>query len=209
MRAPAGGFIINADGEISVVLVAGGIGASEAFAQRIAALKNTIAGLSVIRCWTRAIDHGPDAKLGHAEFSDLFPPDIAPTSPVYLCGPPAMTAALRRQLASAGHPRDRVFEEMFAKPRVDEAQPPEGPFEVTFARSGKKATWTRHCGSLLELADAAGISMDSGCRAGQCETCRTTIVRGRVKHIGETGSSEPGSCLACLTIPLSDLVIDA
>jgi hypothetical protein len=37
---------------------------------------------------------------------------------------------------------------------------------VTFAQSGKQFPWQPAAGSLLEFAEANGIAVDSGCRAG-------------------------------------------
>lgn len=237
-RAPAGDFVISPRGEASLILVAGGIGItpmlsflesiaasgeavrihlvyanrtaiSEAFAERIAELRRAIPGLTVIRCWSRASASDADVKIGHAELSDLFVSGISVTAPVYFCGPPAMTATLRRALSEAGHPHDRVFEEKFVAPAVDEKELPDGPFKVTFARSGKIATWTRRSGSLLDLAEAEAIEIPSGCRTGQCETCRTAIVEGQFKHLGGAICHGNNSCLACQAIPLGDISIDA
>ena len=52
--------------------------------------------------------------------------------------------------------------------------------------------------------------IDSGCRAGNCGTCITAIKEGDVTYVNEPGSPpEAGSCLACISIPKSNLVIDA
>lgn len=161
VRAPAGDFVIGPRGEASLILVAGGIGItpmlsflesvaascepirihlvyanrtaiSEAFAERIAELRQAIPGLTVIRCWSRASVSDTDVKIGHAELSDLFVSGISSTAPVYFCGPTAMTTALRLALSEAGHPRGRVFEEIFVAPAADENELPNGPFKVTF-----------------------------------------------------------------------------
>lgn len=50
---------------------------------------------------------------------------------------------------------------------------------VTFARSGRSATWRKNDGPLLALGEAAGVAMPSGCRVGQCESCACTVLGAR------------------------------
>ena len=81
---------------------------------------------------------------------------------------------------------------------------------VTFARSNKKFTWDGSHDSILELAEANGVELDSGCRAGSCGTCITAVKTGEVGYVEEPGSlPESGSCLACISVPKTDLVLDA
>jgi len=48
------------------------------------------------------------------------------------------------------------------KPEPNDAS----PVGVTFSRSGKSIIWDPAAGSLLEFAEAKGVEVDSGCRAG-------------------------------------------
>ena len=120
-----------------------------------------------------------------------------------------MTAALRRALADAGHPREFVFEEAFTASQVDVGQLPSGPFSVTFSTSGKTVTWDRTRGSLLELAEAEGVKITSGCRAGQCESCALEVLDGKFLYRTDLDRDDADYCLACQAIPASDLVIAA
>ena len=81
--------------------------------------------------------------------------------------------------------------------------------EVRFARSKKTLQWTPECGSILELAEANGISIDSGCRAGSCGTCLTAVHEGEVKYLSEPEADcDARSCLVCLAQPKTPLVIE-
>ena len=81
---------------------------------------------------------------------------------------------------------------------------------VTFARSSKNVTWDGSHDSILELAEANGIELDFGCRAGSCGTCITAVKTGEVGYVEEPGSiPELGSCLACIAVPKTDLALDA
>ena len=135
----------------------------------------------------------------------------------YICGPPPMMEALTEGLDEWGVPEPDVFFEAFGPASVKKiAQAPGSTVAaptgqvVTFVRSNKQMTWDGSHGSILELAEANGIELDYGCRAGSCGTCIAAVKTGEVSYIEEPGSlPESGSCLACISIPKTDLALDA
>ncbi|WP_298964278.1 pyridoxamine 5'-phosphate oxidase family protein [uncultured Methylobacterium sp.] len=110
---------------------------------------------------------------------------------VYLCGPPAFAQALHDALRGLDVGEDRIHAEAFgpsslartpsagAPPRVPAAT---GPVAVAFVGSGKEARWEPGAGTLLELAEARGLSPAFGCRTGTCGTCRTGLLAGAVAY---------------------------
>ncbi|WP_271022279.1 2Fe-2S iron-sulfur cluster binding domain-containing protein [Rhizobium sp. RCAM05973] len=120
-----------------------------------------------------------------------------------------MTAALRQALTDVGHPSELVHEEAFSAAQVDMSRLPEGPFSVSFLRSGKVIPWTREKGSILEMAEAAGIMITNGCRAGQCESCEIRVLSGECTHRIDVNHPGGETCLACQAIPTTDLIIDS
>ena len=81
---------------------------------------------------------------------------------------------------------------------------------VTFAKSGKEIPWDGEAGSILDLAEDNDISIDSGCRAGNCGTCETAIKSGEIEYLSEPGEQpEGGTCLACISVPKGPITIDA
>ena len=63
---------------------------------------------------------------------------------------------------------------------------------------------------LHDFAEANGVAMESGCRAGNCGTCIAAVKAGNVTYVTPPGSQpDAGSCLTCCTIPAGDLSIDA
>jgi ferredoxin len=53
------------------------------------------------------------------------------------------------------------------------------------------------------------VRIDFGCRAGNCGTCITAIKQGNVDYPTKPGGAiEAGSCLACVAVPASNIVID-
>jgi ferredoxin len=65
--------------------------------------------------------------------------------------------------------------------------------------------------TLLEAADAAGIALESLCRAGICGTCRTRVTEGDMECISDALSDEErgsGMVLACVATANSNCTID-
>jgi ferredoxin-NADP reductase len=135
----------------------------------------------------------------------------------YLCGPPPMMQSLVEGLLGWGVSQDHIHFEAFgpasvksttAAPATAPGAAPAQAFEIAFARSEKRFMWDGRS-TLLEMAEANGIRLDSGCRAGNCGTCITAIKQGKVSYPKEPGTTvEAGSCLACVALPASNVVLD-
>lgn len=127
----------------------------------------------------------------------------------YMCGPEPMMNAVRRDLIQLGVPAFDIFSEVFRSP----AEMPAGTLQscrVTFSRSGKGAIpWTPECGTLLQLGEAIGLPMASGCRVGQCESCVVRVLSGRIMHISGAEPEDPSMCLACQAVPIGDVILDS
>jgi hypothetical protein len=81
---------------------------------------------------------------------------------------------------------------------------------VTFAKSGQQLSWSPGMGSLLEFAESHGIAVSSGCRAGGCGTCQTSILSGEVAYTQAPDfDPEPGSCLLCVCTPKTAVTLEA
>lgn len=165
-------------------------------------------------------------------------PDVCERE-IFVCGPAAYMASVRRILDEAGYDMSRYHEESFsfdrllptempgpaddgrprqqnqdvdsAVNRVDEASPI-ATFDVDFVRSGVTVT----CGvdeSVLDAAAAAGLRLPASCTQGMCGTCKTDLLSGRVdmQHNGGIRPREidQGKMLVCCSKPLSDLRIDS
>jgi ferredoxin-NADP reductase len=136
----------------------------------------------------------------------------------YLCGPPPMQDALIKDLREWGAAEKDIRWESFgrrkgkkpASPAVGDNVQRVEPIEIVFARSGKVGKWSSEDETVLDVAENAGVVMDSGCRAGQCGTCATAVKQGSVRYLEEPGIQPlPGTCLTCMAIPKEGLVLDA
>jgi ferredoxin-NADP reductase len=136
----------------------------------------------------------------------------------YTCGPPAMMNQMTKDLLAWGVPEGHVHYEAFgpatvkkvARAAAEQTAATATPLKVTFSRSGKECTWDSASASLLEFAEAQGVRIDSGCRAGNCGTCITAVRSGQFCYTIEPGAAAgPGTCLTCVSVPKGDLVLDA
>jgi ferredoxin-NADP reductase len=131
---------------------------------------------------------------------------------VYLCGPRRSMTASRSELLAADVAAADIHEEVFVSPSstpIASSPPPSnGPFSVTFTRSGTVATWTRESGTLLDLAEAVGLALPSHCRAGVCGSCQQRVDVGTTANVMATFAQPAnGTTLHCCSVPTSDVTI--
>jgi len=130
----------------------------------------------------------------------------------YLCGPGAMMESLVPALLAWGVPESHIHYEAFGPASVKKSNsaPATTPCEVRFARSDRTATWNGSQATLLEFGEAAGLRLPSGCRAGSCGECMTTLKSGNVAMLREPSITVPPSqCLICISVPDGPIVLDA
>jgi ferredoxin-nitrite reductase len=87
------------------------------------------------------------------------------------------------------------------------------PAIVAFLRSGKEATGDQSQ-SILEIAQAAGLELDSSCQSGSCGTCKQKLLEGDIGYEGdpeglEADEREAGMILTCIAHPVGRVVVDA
>lgn len=142
----------------------------------------------------------------------------------YICGPTPMLQSLVPALEDWGVPDGRIHFEAFGpasiarrKPATTKVAPSQADATasanavmVTFAKSGKQEAWNSGMGSLLEFAEGLGVVVSSGCRAGGCGSCQTSIRTGEVAYTQAPDfDPEPGSCLLCVSTPKTAVTLEA
>jgi ferredoxin-NADP reductase len=133
----------------------------------------------------------------------------------YVCGPAAMMQNLVPALEEWGVDSTDIHYEAFgpATVRRPRAAPHDasaaGP-SVSFRRSGRTLQWEGQADSLLAFAEAHGIAVESGCRAGSCGGCQTRIEHGEVEYLQTPAAVvAPGHCLPCICVPKGNLTLAA
>ena len=102
---------------------------------------------------------------------------LQPGTLVYCCGPPPLLDALADHCA--GWPAGMLHVERFTPAAA--GAPPGPGFEIELAQAG--LTLTVPPGqSILEVVEAAGVTVLSSCTEGTCGTCETTVLAGLPEH---------------------------
>ncbi|MDD5058872.1 MAG: 2Fe-2S iron-sulfur cluster-binding protein [Sideroxydans sp.] len=133
----------------------------------------------------------------------------------YICGPTPLMESLVPALEDWGVPDAHIHYEAFGPASIKRKQPATqsaptaSDITVTFAQSGQQFAWQPGGGTLLEFAEAHGIAASSGCRAGGCGSCQTTIRSGEVTYRQEPEyDPEPGTCLLCVCEPKTSVTLE-
>jgi ferredoxin-NADP reductase/predicted pyridoxine 5'-phosphate oxidase superfamily flavin-nucleotide-binding protein len=192
-------------------------GREQAFAAHLRGLATRHDNLALSIAYSRptsddrlGVSHSVEGRIDLDLLKRLLPLD---DYDFYLCGPAAFMQNLYDGLRSINVADHRIHLEAFGPASVRRSRPAAGasrlapdsddePIEVTFAQSGKRALWTPGAGSLLELAEAEGLSPSYSCRSGLCGTCAVPVLAGAVEYREEINAEvAPGEALICCAVP--------
>jgi ferredoxin len=133
----------------------------------------------------------------------------------YLCGPGSFMQDIYGGLRALNIADDRIRFEAFGPASVKRtestssavatpvsARDPVRSSKVVFMRTGRDAQWSPEDGSLLDFAEAHGVTVASNCRSGVCGTCATRVLSGEVTYPVPCEAEVPlGHALICSAIP--------
>lgn len=150
-------------------------------------------GVRVLHGYSRSPEAGDLTGYFGAGHVDSMPEPDA----VYVCGPPALVDAVRELFPDAAF--ESFVPPVFAVP--DEAS----GGTVAFADSGIDVLDDGR--SLLEQAEAAGLTPESGCRMGICHTCTRRKTSGAVKNLvtGAVSTADEEDVQICVSVPVGDV----
>jgi ferredoxin-NADP reductase/MOSC domain-containing protein YiiM len=140
----------------------------------------------------------------------------------YLCGPTPFMKSLFDGLLMWKVPEYNIHYEFFGpasllKDRSKISTPKRtaevseccGEIQVHFSQSGVKTNWNPSFESILDLAEANGLSPDYSCRSGICHTCMVKLEYGEVEYFEEPlDPPDEGCVLICVSKPKKSVVID-
>ncbi|MBF0280885.1 MAG: 2Fe-2S iron-sulfur cluster binding domain-containing protein [SAR324 cluster bacterium] len=172
-------------------------------------------------CYSRPLESdikGEDYQHGQWITVDLFK-RLLPSNnyDYYLCGPGPMMESLINGLGEWGVPDENIHCESFGPAGFKKGKKsshlestPDLEYQVKFSKSEQLLKWNSEAESLLVLGENNDISMDSGCRSGNCGTCLVAIKSGEFDYTTKPDyECEAGTMLTCCAIPISDIDIDA
>jgi ferredoxin-NADP reductase len=154
-----------------------------------------MSGVRVLHGYTR---DGQGELTGYFDAAHLAAAMPAPEA-VYVCGPQALVDAVRTHYPEA-------LSESFVPPVFAPSTETAGG-TVSFADSGVIVTDDGR--PLLDQAEDAGLTPESGCRMGICHSCTRRKTSGVVKNLttGVMSSTEAEDVQICVSVPVGDVDI--
>jgi ferredoxin-NADP reductase len=178
-----------------------------AYAEELAALAARHPNVRLLHGYSRSRRTGELA--GRFDHEHVRAAGIDPAEALtFACGPTALVEAVRSTWAD-DELDARLYVEQFAPPapaRVETDGVVAG--SVRFARSEREAPSTG--APLLDQAEAAGLTPESGCRMGICHTCTCRKLEGAVRDIrtGEVSTAPDELIQICVNAPVGDVTLD-
>jgi len=136
-------------------------------------------------------------------------PDLAERT-VFMCGPQGFMDKATELLAAEGIDAGTIIRESFGAPYVRVSlDPSQRQSEVAFTKAGieLKGDGSK---TLLEMAEAAGLTPKFGCRSGICHECKCTKRGGQVidARTGKLSSPDQEEIQACIAIPVGPVEVE-
>ena len=216
--------IIQTKSDRLVVLIYGvSDGADHPFKNYLKQASQAVENFHVVNCYAhpRAEDQaGVDYQVNGYASVELIK-KLLPNNhcQFYMCGPPPFMKSLYNGLTEWLVPDERIFFEAFGPASIKRSSESGGDSAadvaadealVTFTKSNKSGNWNTDYSSLLEMAEANNIEVESGCRAGSCGTCELGLLKGKVNYPpGQTPDCPPGACLPCIAKPAGPVELEA
>lgn len=154
---------------------------------------NGLRGVRVLHGYTRSGAGDLVGRFGANHLATAMPSPDA----VFVCGPTPLVEAVREHC-------DNVFSESFVPPVLAAPAGPSGG-RITFGDS--RIDVADDGRSLLEQAESAGLTPESGCRMGICHTCTRRKTSGTVRNLvtGAVSTAPDEDVQICVSVPVGDV----
>jgi ferredoxin-NADP reductase len=178
------------------------------FGRELEQIAKRAPNVKVVLC----VEQADDVWTGlRGRFSESLLETVAPdarNTDIYLCGPSPFMKIVMQTLERADADLSRLRYERFG-PEFDASAFLEHSQLVRFLRSGVESISNRPL-TILEEAEARGVRIDSGCRAGTCGTCRCRKMKGVVFNTATGQESAAGEEMIypCVSIARGTVEVD-
>ena len=142
-------------------------------------------------------------------FSEFVSEHGGPVS-FYLCGPPSLLLKAREVLGYLGFDESQIHRELFLLSQPFRPSPEKYPDCHARVRLNRRQYGFKiEAGTtILEAAEAAGITLPFSCRSGSCTTCLAHCRKGEAEMFTPDGRTHSraiqGDVLTCVGYPLSE-----
>lgn len=176
------------------------------FLQHFKTLAATYPNVTLQLATTRSKEEG--ALYGHFTAAHLkaIGTDITAAN-AYVCGPSGLISAVEQHWSNADQ-YGRLTLERFQAVTLPIAADGEGQ-PVRFADSDVTSTAPSNR-TILDTAEAAGLTPNAGCRQGICRTCTCRKLAGQVRDIrtGEISGAGEEDIAICVSVPVTPVTIE-
>jgi ferredoxin-NADP reductase len=177
------------------------------YAAELAQLAAEHANVNLVHAYTDQRDAGAlHGFFGH-EHLRAADPDYA-AAETYVCGPPPLMQSVR-ELWEADGLEQRLHVEHFVPPALPA---PAGADQATgtVRFDGSAVEAANNGRTLLEQAEAAGLSPEHGCRMGICHSCTCRMTAGTVRNVqtGDVLTGNDEDIQICISVPVGDVTLD-
>ncbi len=197
-------------------------GSEQIMQERLQELAKTHNNFHLHLCYSKP-DHNDIEGIDYQHHSRVNIPLLRTTlkcrrHQFYVCGPKAMMESMVPGLEEWGVDTGDIYYESFGPASLTKSKRPSDKpkqasaqtITVNFSKTGLQIPWGQNVDSLLELAEAHNIDVESGCRAGSCGGCQVPLEAGEVEYSQQPDIDvDSGHCLLCITTPSSDLTLSA
>ncbi len=156
----------------------------------------------------QGVDYHHSGRISKQWLATLLPTD---TCNIYLCGPNSFMQSQYDSLLKLGINDADIYAETFGPASLlrqnhSAKQPPVAEEAIIhFTESQIEQAWSQQDGTLLEFAEAHGLTPDYGCRSGQCGACKVKLSKGRVTYPQEISAPlNQDEVLLCCALPAKE-----
>lgn len=131
------------------------------------------------------------------------------TTSTWACGPAGLIDVIRDAYAAAGA-SDQLTVEYFKTPTIDLSAAALEQVTGTLRFDASDVEADNDGRTILEQAEAAGLTPEFGCRMGVCGTCTTQKKYGAVRHVvtGAVSATTDEPIKPCVSLALGDVCVD-
>ncbi|UYM05556.1 ferredoxin reductase [Solicola gregarius] len=176
----------------------------EIFAAELDEIEASCPWVTMVRVYTRT-PRGQDIEgrfnVDHLKHLGHDPAD----TPTYVCGPAGLIAVVRDAYDEAGA-AERLQLEYFKVPTID-LDAADATGTLTLDDSNQEVDNSGN--TILEQAEAAGLTPEFGCRMGICHKCTTRKKFGAVRNVisGEVRADTDEEITICNNVPVGDVSV--
>lgn len=175
------------------------------YAAELRAIADAHDNVTLLRCYAEDNSGELSGLFNDAQLLQAVPDFEAATT--FLCGPPGLMNAVEKVYA-AHNLSERLHLERFSAAPITPSPSENIAGDVHFTHSERYATNTGT--TLLEQAEAAGLTPNYGCRMGVCYACTCHKTAGQVKDLrtGQISDAGAGDIQICMSVPVGSVTLD-